>query len=78
MSPSPKPLIYLIQLFYLTFSLNILKKVSDLKENTVKLKRCLNCGKILKPEDYDYETSMCGKCIIELLNKVMSRPEKNK
>ena len=57
-----------------TFPLKYMKKVSDLKDN--KIKRCLNCGKILKPDDFDYESSICGKCIIELLNKLMSRPEK--
>ena len=52
-----------------------MRELSNSKENKLKLKRCLNCGKILKPDDYGYEQSICGKCMLELLNKVMSPDE---
>ena len=44
-------------------------------ENNTDPKKCLRCGKILKPDDYGYDKSICFKCIYELLENHMN-PDK--
>lgn len=52
-------------------------KISLKTETQVKVKKCLNCGKELKTNDIGYDISVCGICHLDLLEKLMSRPEKH-